>query len=380
MKNILSIGHNELRLFMKSRTALLWLFVLPLAFVALMARFSFGDGRSSNRFPPVLIENADTGFLGNVFIDTLSAQGLWRIDPEKDTKNKPIRTIRVPADFTTRVLARQPSNVELVPVPGSEDAQGDALVIEARLVRALVALNSHLFETSRQGTQWPPDEQALRTALARPALVTLDSKFAGRDPVPSGVGFSLPGNLVYFLTMNLLIFGGATVAATRRSGVLRRLLTLPVRRGELIAGQLYGLWLLGAVQIAFLLLIGKLVFHLNLGANTPGVVLVLLVYAWVAAAIGILIGSLLDAHDRIVGVCVLASILMAALGGCWFPMELVPDVLRTAGHCVPTAWALDALHRLISFGGSLGDVLRPLSVLAAFGAAATAAASRWFRV
>jgi hypothetical protein len=28
MKNILSIGHNELRLFMKSRTALLWLFVL----------------------------------------------------------------------------------------------------------------------------------------------------------------------------------------------------------------------------------------------------------------------------------------------------------------------------------------------------------------
>ncbi|HOD47664.1 MAG TPA: hypothetical protein PKK58_09830, partial [Opitutaceae bacterium] len=119
MKNILSIGHNELRLFMKSRTALLWLFVLPLAFVALMARFSFGDGRSSNRFPPVLIENADTGFLGNVFIDTLSAQGLWRIDPEKDTKNKPIRTIRVPADFTTRVLARQPSNVELVPVPGS---------------------------------------------------------------------------------------------------------------------------------------------------------------------------------------------------------------------------------------------------------------------
>ena len=380
MKNILSIGHNELRLFMKSRTALVWLFVLPLAFVALMARFSFGDGRSSNRFPPVLIENADTGFLGSVFIDTLSAQGLWRIDPEKDTKNKPIRTIRVPADFTTRVLARQPSNVELVPVPGSEDAQGDALVIEARLVRALVALNSHLIETSRQGTQWPPDEQALRTALTRPALVALDSKFAGRDPVPSGVGFSLPGNLVYFLTMNLLIFGGATVAATRRSGVLRRLLTLPVRRGELIAGQLYGLWLLGAVQIGFLLLVGKLFFHLNVGANLPGVLLVLLVYSWVAAATGLLVGSLLDAPDRVVGVCVLASLLMAAVGGCWFPLELAPEALRTAGHCVPTGWALDALHRLISFGGDLGSVMKPLAVLGGFGLAATAAAARWFRV
>ncbi len=412
MKNILSIGHNELRLFLKSRTAYIWLFVLPLAFVAIMARFSFGDGKSSNRFPPVLIENADTGFLGDVFVDVLSAQGLWRLDPAKDQKNKPVRIIRIPADFTERVLAKRAANVELAPAPGSADAQGDALLIEARLLRALVALNSHLLETSAAGTpavaqaslpanpatavrsdlkpqpptstpalppSWPPSEAAVRAALAKPALVTLDAKFAGRDPIPSGIGFSLPGNLVYFLTMNLLIFGGATLAATRRSGVLKRLLSLPVRRGELIAGQLYGLWLLGAVQIGFLLLVGKLVFHLNLGANLPGVLLVLLVYAWVAAALGLLIGSLLDAPDRVVGVCVLASILMAAVGGCWFPLELAPEALRTAGHCVPTGWALDALHRLISFGGDLGSVGKPLLVLVGFGIAATGAAARWFR-
>ncbi len=442
MKNILSIGHNELRLFLKSRTAYIWLFALPLAFVAIMARFSFGDGKSSNRFPPVLIENADTGFLGNVFVDVLGAQGLWRLDPAKDKKSKPVRTIRVPADFTARVLAKQAANVELVPVPGSEDAQGDALVIEARLLRALVALNSHLLETSVAGTPavaqaslpaissaagtpavaqasvpanpspagteagatavrsdqklqlptstssstpplpatWPPSEEALRAVVGKPALVALDAKFAGRDPIPSGIGFSLPGNLVYFLTMNLLIFGGATLAATRRSGVLKRLLTLPVTRGELITGQLYGLWLLGAVQIGFLLLVGKLLFHLNVGANLPGVLLVLLVYSWVAAACGLLIGSVIDAPDRVVGVCVLASILMAALGGCWFPLELAPEALRTAGHCVPTSWALDALHRLISFGGDLGSVLQPVAVLCGFGVAATAAAARWFRV
>ncbi len=446
MRNILAIGHNELRLFLKSRTSYIWLFVLPLAFVAVMSRFSFGDGKSSNRFPPVLIENADTGFLGNVFVDVLSAQGLWRLDPAKDKKNKPVRRICIPADFTERVLARRATNVEFLPVPGNEDAQGDALVIEARLLRALVALNSHLLESSAGGTAgvaaprpapsdsapaavtatapsvtdsslrridlpagpavsgsdlatataatpsttvgpetgtapaWPPSEEALRAVMAKPAQVALDAKFAGRDPIPSGVGFSLPGNLVYFLTMNLLIFGGATIAATRRSGVLKRLLTLPVCRGELIAGQLYGLWLLGAVQIGFLLLVGKLFFHLNIGANLPGVLLVLLVYSWVAAATGLLIGSLLDAPDRVVGVCVLASILMAAAGGCWFPLELAPEALRTAGHCVPTGWALDALHRLISFGGDLGSVVKPLLVLVGFGTAATAAAGRWFRV
>ncbi|HLP07226.1 MAG TPA: ABC transporter permease [Opitutaceae bacterium] len=379
MKNILLIGHNELRLFLKSRASFVWLFLLPLAFVAGMKQVHYAH-EASNRFPPVRIENADTGFLGNVFIDVLSAQRLWRHDPVKQPKVRPVLSVRIPADFTQRVLAQKASNVELAPVPGSEDAQGDAMLIEARLLRALVALNSHLLEASTRGTAWPPDEAKLRAVIGRPAVVELHATFAGRDPVPSGIGFSLPGNLVFFLMMNLLIFGGATVAATRNSGVLRRLLTAPVRRGELIAGQLYGLWLLGGVQIVFLLLAGKLLFHLNLGANAPGVLLVLLVFAWVSAALGVLIGSLLNAPDRVVGVCILASLLMAGVGGCWFPLELAPDSLRLAGHCVPSGWALDALHRLISFGGELGSVVKPLAVLAGFGAAATAAAARWFRV
>ena len=380
MKNILAIGHNELRLFLKSRTSYIWLFVMPLLFIAMGSRISYGDGKGSNRFPPVVIENSDTGFLGNFLVEELSAKGLWRVDPAKDKNAKPERGIRIPADFTARVLAKQATNVELFPIGGG-NAPADALLIEARLLRALVAVNSHLLESATAaGTAWPPSEAALRELRAKPPLVVLDATFAGRRPVPTGANFSLPGNLVNFLMMNLLIFGGATVAATRRSGVLRRLLTLPVRRSELVAGQIYGLWLLGAVQIAFFLLLGRFVFHMNLGANLPGVLLVLLVFAWVAGALGVFVGSVLDAPDRVVGVCVLASLLMAAGGGCWFPLELAPEAMRIAAHGIPAGWALDALHQLISFGGDIGSVVIPLLVLVGFGVAATAAAARWFRV
>ena len=415
MNNIVVIARNELRLFFKSRTSYIWIFAIPLLFVALFSFIPIGSGKSSNRRPPVLVENADSGFLGKIFDDLLGAQGLWRLDPAKDRKNKPVATIRIPADFTTRLLAKRPSNVELVPLPANDSTQGDTALIEVRLVRALIAMNAHLLEvagadtpavaqaplhttpgtptapavlsvpqlqlpTSTPPATWPPSEEALRAAMAKPALVALDAKFAGHRPVPTGIGFSLPGNLTYFLMMNLLIFGGSTVASTRRSSVLKRLLTLPVRRSELVAGQILGLWLLGAVQIAFLLLVGRFVFHLNLGANLPGVLLVLCVFAWVSAALGVLVGSVLDSPDRIVGVCVLASMAMAILGGCWVPAELMPEAMRTAAHFIPTSWALDALHRLITFGGDFVSVLKPTAVLAGFGLAATAAAARWFRV
>ena len=87
--------------------------------------------------------------------------------------------------------------------------------------------------------------------MATPNPVSLNARFAGRKPVPSGFNFSLPGNLVMYLMMNLLIFGGATVASERRAGIIKRLWIHPITRWELVMGKIYGLMLLGTVQIVF---------------------------------------------------------------------------------------------------------------------------------
>jgi ABC-type multidrug transport system permease subunit len=85
------------------------------------------------------------------------------------------------------------------------------------------------------------------------------------------------------------------------------------------------------------------------------------------------------AEDRVTGTCVLASLLLAALGGCWWPLEIGPPALKTVALLTPTGWALRALHQLISFGSGLEAVLFPLAVLAAFGLAANVLAVRFFR-
>ncbi len=90
-------------------------------------------------------------------------------------------------------------------------------------------------------------------------------------------------------------------------------------------------------------------------------------------------GSLTAAEDRVIGICVLASLLMAALGGCWWPLEIGPPALKTIALCLPTGWALAALHQLISFGSGFDAVLKPLAVLLGFGAIANLLAARFFR-
>jgi ABC-type multidrug transport system permease subunit len=376
MKRILDIGHTDLRLFFKHASAYVWLFAVPLAFVYFMGFADRGPGDPFNRTPPVLIENADTNFLGRVFLDELSAQNMWLLSPTN--RETAARVIRIPAGFTGNALQFKPTRLQFLKRDDSGEA--DAALIEVRLVRALIAMNGHLLEAATQTNAGGSfTEVRLREIMARPNPVSLDAKFAGRKPVPSGFNFSLPGNLVMYLMMNLLIFGGATIAAERRNGVIKRLMVLPVTRLELVMGKIYGLMLLGVMQILFFLAAGKFFFHVNLGANLPAVALTLLVFAWVAASLGVLAGSLNAAEDRVVGICVLASLLMAALGGCWWPLEIGPPAMKIIALCTPNGWALQALHQLISFGSGLGAVLAPLTVLCAFGAAANLLAARFFR-
>jgi ABC-type multidrug transport system permease subunit len=376
MRRILDIGHNDVRLFFKSRAAYVWLFLLPTAFVYFMGFASRGPGDPSNRHPPVLIDNQDTNFLSRALLEEMNAQGMWVVAPTNAANAA--RQLRIPADFTQRTLRGEKTRLLFLRREGAGEADG--AMLELRLVRALIGLNGHLLEAiARDGTIATLTEQRLREIREAPNPVSLDSRFAGRKPVPSGFNFSLPGNLVMYLMLNILVFGGVAMAVSRRNGIIKRLTTSAASRLEIVLGKIYGNTLLGAAQIVYFLLLGKFVFHVNLGANLPGVILLLLILAWVAGALGVLVGSCFASEDRVVPVCVLASLLMGALGGCWWPLEMAPPVFKTIALCFPTGWALAGLHQLISFGAGLQAALLPMAVLLAFGVVANVLAIRFFR-
>jgi ABC-type multidrug transport system permease subunit len=376
MRRIIDIGHNDLRLFFKSKTAFVWLFAIPTALVYFLGIAVRGPGDPSNRHPPVLIENQDTNFLSGALLEEMSAQGMWVV--ARTNAGQAARELRIPADFTGRTLRGEKTRLQFLRREGAGEADG--AMLELRLVRALIGLNGHLLEAAGQnGTIETLTGERLREIREAPNPVQLSSRFAGRKPVPSGFNFSLPGNLVMYLTMNLMIFGGAAMAACRRAGIIKRLTTSAASRLEIVMGKIYGNTLLGAVQIVYFLLLGKFVFHVNLGANLPGVVLLLVILAWAAAALGVLAGSCLASEDRVVPVCVLTSLLLGALGGCWWPLEIAPPIFRTISLCTPTGWALAGLNQLISFGAGIQAALAPMAVLLGFGAAANLLAIRFFR-
>jgi ABC-2 type transport system permease protein len=62
------------------------------------------------------------------------------------------------------------------------------------------------------------------------------------------------------------------------------------------------------------------------------------------------------------------GIALGMLGGCMWPLEVVGSTMKTVGHLVPQAWAMDAFVTLVAKGGDLAAIAPQLVVLLGYAA------------
>jgi ABC-type multidrug transport system permease subunit len=93
----------------------------------------------------------------------------------------------------------------------------------------------------------------------------------------------------------------------------------------------------------------------------------------------LLLGSVARTEGQASAIGVVASNVLAALGGCWWPIEVTPPWMQKLQLILPTGWAMDALHKLISFEASPWSVLPHIAVIAAAATAVLLMVIRIFR-
>jgi len=172
---------------------------------------------------------------------------------------------------------------------------------------------------------------------------------------------------------------GITLFLERRHGILRRLASAPMPRGAVVLGKWGARFVLGAVQIAWAVVLGALVFGVDWGPHWLAVLALLAVYAAFAASAGVLYGNLVRSEGQAIALGVILANLLAALGGCWWPIEITPLWAQRLAMLLPTGWAMDALHQLMSFGAPPAAVLPHIAALGLSAVVAGWLAARSFR-
>jgi ABC-type Na+ efflux pump permease subunit len=359
---------------LRRRETLLWTFVMPIIFF-----YFFGTvtGNSSGPARDNLAVSAppDAGFLADQLLARLNQRGYHVIRaPEPNEFLRYRRRLSIPAGFTDSVLAGKPMKIRFDRTGEDMSADYDRV----RLYRAVYTTLADLIVVSGENAKASKD--AFEKLAAEPRMLTLSVKPAGKrlDP-PTGFEQSVPGTMVMFTLLVLFTSGAVSLTMERNQGILRRLASSPMSRGAVVLGKWGARMSLGVVQIAFAMIAGSVLFHVRWGPNLPVVVLVLLVYGSLAAALGMLLGNFGRTEGQVIGLGVITSNVFAGLGGCWWPIEITPLWTQKLALAFPTGWTMDALHKLMNFGAPPASVLPHLCVTAMAALGAGYVLSRSFR-
>ena len=381
MSGTLSIAAQDVRLAYRDRAGLLWMFVLPIVFATFFGLVMGGGGSPGDAKATLTIDDRDRGALAQLVLHELAGERLaTRPLAELAPDESPVRTLVIPEGFTRDALAGEPVTLKLVKEPDT-NLQA-ALLAQARILGAVTRVLGRVV-TASDGRDTVTEADVLAVAPPEP-LVTLESRFAGTQAAPpSGFAQSVPGTTTMFVLLVTLTYGAASISEDRQRGMLRRLLTAPVLPAQVVWGKILGRYLLAGSQIVVLVVfavVARGVWSIDIGVPPLTMLLVLMVYAAAVAPLGVLYGAWFRDPDRASSLGVITTMAMAALGGCWWPLEVVPPIFQKVALVFPTGWVMSALTRVGAFGDPLSAVGSHLVVLVGFSVVFSMIAARALRI
>jgi ABC-2 type transport system permease protein len=366
VSRLLRLAANDVRLTVRDRVAFFWIVLLPIFLMWLFGSIGGGGGTAK---VALTIVDRDGGWLARSFETELEGPNvalavLRDEEANGEAAKKATRWVELPAGFTDNALAGKQQRLKIVT---GEGAQSDySRAAEVVVIRAIVRTLARVAEMKQ--SSGPMTADVYDTLRARPPIVALETGNAGRGTaVPRGVAQSVPGIMSFTVLMMTLIYGAVFLTIEKREGMLKRQLTLPISRTTILAGKVLGRVFVAMLQIAILVAAGRFLFHLDFGHSAVALCALLVSYAFAVAGIATFLGAILANPEQASIVGWLASMVMAAMGGCWWPSEVMPEWLREAAHVFPTTWAMDAFHALISFGRGFEAVVVPCAALIGFG-------------
>jgi len=402
IRTVLRVAWKELQVRAKDRGSLAVLFILPLLFGSILGSVFGGSSSGDEEADPgihigIYVVNEDTGPYGDQVVAMLHDMPV--LEPYAMVnaaaadrlvgKGEKLAAVIIPADFSQRIDAYEQATVRVLVDPVQEEygsivtglvnyavspvtVQGEiqygirTLLEEAQVLqddplrmKAAVAQSTGAIMTQLQAMQ------------ANPAISVRTEAIAGEEQTGLTSVFSLvmPGMSVAFAFWVTGIVG-LTLHQEKDQGTLLRLISAPVSRGEIIAGNILAYMIIVFLQVIVLFGVAGGIFDMPLGHDPLGLFIVTLALGLAVSAFGLMIGSLTRTGKQADSICFVLGFVLGGLSGAlitsWPPFYRIEGILGLLARLTPHAHALEGYTRLLVENGSLVDVLPQAGILLIF--------------
>jgi ABC-2 type transport system permease protein len=349
----------SLKEFVRDRMAMFWTLAFPIFFIVLFGIIFSGTDDTS--FAVGVVVN-DTGQVGQALGAAFEQVDVFDVTKGDEPalldqlKNGDLRVVIViPDGLSAAVTSGQPATVQVHYDPTNQTTAQVVLTIVNEVVRGF----------DQQITQRPELLKVEQIGVTASNLRQID--------------FLLPGILGMAL-MQLGLFGTApALVQLREQQVLRRLGATPLPRTTLLAAQVAHRLTIGLTQTLLIIVVGTLVFKVNLIGNVGLLALTALLGACMFVALGYLIAGLAKTQESVTGISQLINFPMMFLSGLFFPVDFMPAWIRPVVTALPLTYLADALRQIMVGATPVYALSTDLLVLAGWLVVSAVLAVRFFR-
>ncbi len=347
LKNIIADLKVYSRNYMRSTTAIFFVFIFPLILMLLFGSIFSGSSTSA---VPLYVQNLDSsGNMSNTFIDTLNSTHFVDITMIPDNVN--IRTyisqhsisaaLLIPANFTSSYL--RGNHVDLVyynnPAVSTSSVAQQAISVTVQL------FNSHFAHQNQT------------IALLSSSVTTHAANY---------IDFLIPGLIGLVILTSPMFSMTYIVSSYKKDKIFRQLSLTPLTRSEWFLSKFIWYLIISAISAIMIIAVGVLLFHSSLSLSLY-MIPFLVIGVFMFTSLGILAGSISRSEESASVVGNIITFPMMFLSGTFFPIEIMPGWLQSVAHVLPLFYIIDGLNSVTiysNFSSATLDLVVSIAVAA----------------
>lgn len=337
MRRVLALAGKELLHILRDARSLAVAVLMPLAMVLL---FGFALDMKLEDLPVAILDE-DRGPAARELVRGLTA-GEWiqdagRIHDREQVEQGFARgrfraVVVIPRGFGEALAGDPVARLQLL----VDGADGTTAATAERYVQSALALHGVQLQLREVGVIPSPIDARLRI-LHNSELVS--------------AYFIVPGLVAVVLTMICALLTSIALTREKETGTLEQILTTPVAPAQVIVGKLLPYMVIGGVDAALVLAVGRWVF----GVPMEGSVWVLSAYTFLFIVIALGLGLLVSAVARTQRVAMMVALVATylpslLLSGFIFEHSSMPLPLRVLGEVIPATHYIRIMHGIMLKG------------------------------
>ena len=397
MLRLLSTIQKELLILLRDRGGLAILFLMPMAMITIMALIQDAPFRDYQELKiPLLLVNKDTGTLGRTIEDGLKTSKIFAITKADQSENETKQSVKagnyeigiiIPTNATELLNSKVNHFVseKLNSVGLSDSAKAAAprltddldLIIffapdtkksfKASILSTLKQFTSKLetqtlldYFTKELNKEEPKEKTTIDELVNFKEINTVETPQETLQL--NSVQHNVPAWTIFGMFFIVISMAGSIIKE-RDDGSYMRILTMPGSYATVMAGKITAYLFICLIQCFLMLLAGIYLMPLLglpalvIGSSMAAIAVVAVACGLAATGYGILVGTLFSTHQQSSTFGAVSVVILAALGGIWVPVYVMPDSIRFLSEISPLYWALSSFHKIFIGGGDMQSIL-----------------------